>query len=104
VGIDDEQRAYSLLRQRRGCRVAETEAAYHHIPLPLPILQLAQSQARELLLHHMEEARHEKGVPQLHLVNVHFAERGHAPPAQVEIAKSRLLKIEFFEADAHTPR
>src|SRR3954471_24564028 len=66
--IDDQERLDFAVLQSRDGRVSKSQPAHHDIPVRA--FDLSQSKMSQLLLNLMEQARHQKGVAKLHLVNL----------------------------------
>jgi hypothetical protein len=70
-GIEDEEGSDCTMAEGGDCSVSETEAAHDHIP-GLPF-QVGQAEIGQGHFCFVKEARHEKGVAQFDLENLHSA-------------------------------
>ena len=87
------------MRERRDRGVAESEAADHDVPLTG--FKRAEPEVAQRDFHDVKQARHEKRVAEVYLVDVEVAEHGDPFPPQGEFAERRLLEIQLFEHSAH---
>ena len=102
-GLDDQQGAYAAIGECRGGGITQAEAADHYIEWAV-VTGGGQSQQRQLRFTDVKQARHQKFVAQLHLIDFDAAQTHLHAPAQTDLAERCRLTVEFREHSAHVGR
>ncbi len=97
--FDDEERAKARMPERSNGGVSETEPTDNHIEFRR--LECSEPKIGERDFHLVEEARHEKGIAELHLEYFQSIERGDTAAAEGQLTERRLAVVEFGEISAH---
>jgi hypothetical protein len=98
-GIDDNQFAHRRMLERGDGGVAEPESA--HDDIAWTGVEVGQAEIGERDFDFVEEARHEKVVPELHLEDFEVIQRPQAAAAEREVAENGFPEIEFGKVSAH---
>jgi hypothetical protein len=97
-GVDNGERAHPGVGQGSHRGIAEPEPADEHIQA-IPLGRL-ESEGRQFLLRHREQAGHEKILAELHLVHLDAENRFEAA-AKAQVPHGGGLPVQLFESHAH---